>query len=169
MNSKSLLNCFVQNHQYFAEICKTQNFLGPQEFYHGLMCIAPSSGHSLLTLNLSFKMILRKFEVVFWCLEWECCTFQKIVENLFKSTMMALIYIVQVITKSEMIDYYDVSGCYVLRPWAYSIWEHIVAFFDGEIKKLGRGEHLLPHLRLPECLGAWEGTHRWLLSWGWAP
>ena len=50
---------------------------------------------------------------------------------------MALIYILQVITKSEMIDYYDVSGCYVLRPWAYSIWEHIVAFFDGEIKKLG--------------------------------
>ena len=25
----------------------------------------------------------------------------------------------QVITKSELIDYYDVSGCYILRPWAY--------------------------------------------------
>lgn len=31
----------------------------------------------------------------------------------------------QVITKSEMIEYYDVSGCYILRPWAYSIWERI--------------------------------------------
>ena len=31
----------------------------------------------------------------------------------------------QVITKAEMIEYYDVSGCYILRPWAYAIWEHI--------------------------------------------
>ncbi|XP_070694452.1 bifunctional glutamate/proline--tRNA ligase isoform X2 [Pempheris klunzingeri] len=43
----------------------------------------------------------------------------------------------QVITKSEMIEYYDVSGCYVLRPWSYSIWETIKDFFDREIKKLG--------------------------------
>ncbi|XP_004699962.1 bifunctional glutamate/proline--tRNA ligase isoform X2 [Echinops telfairi] len=43
----------------------------------------------------------------------------------------------QVITKSEMIEYYDVSGCYILRPWAYSIWESIKNFFDAEIKKLG--------------------------------
>ncbi|XP_066236395.1 bifunctional glutamate/proline--tRNA ligase [Saccopteryx leptura] len=43
----------------------------------------------------------------------------------------------QVITKSEMIEYYDVSGCYILRPWAYSIWEAIQGFFDAEIKKLG--------------------------------
>uniref|UniRef100_A0A3B4U160 Bifunctional glutamate/proline--tRNA ligase n=1 Tax=Seriola dumerili TaxID=41447 RepID=A0A3B4U160_SERDU len=43
----------------------------------------------------------------------------------------------QVITKSEMIEYYDVSGCYVLRPWAFSIWEAIKDFFDREIKKLG--------------------------------
>ena len=31
----------------------------------------------------------------------------------------------QVITKAEMLEYYDVSGCYILRPWAYSIWERI--------------------------------------------
>ncbi|CAI5646193.1 unnamed protein product [Oreochromis niloticus] len=43
----------------------------------------------------------------------------------------------QVITKAEMIEYYDVSGCYVLRPWAFSIWESIKDFFDKEIKKLG--------------------------------
>ncbi|CAN9506862.1 unnamed protein product [Ophioblennius macclurei] len=43
----------------------------------------------------------------------------------------------QVITKAEMIEYYDVSGCYVLRPWAFSIWEAIKDFFDREIKKLG--------------------------------
>ncbi|XP_056424337.1 bifunctional glutamate/proline--tRNA ligase isoform X2 [Hyla sarda] len=43
----------------------------------------------------------------------------------------------QVITKSEMIEYYDVSGCYVLRPWAFAIWESIKEYFDREIKKLG--------------------------------
>ncbi|XP_013919727.1 PREDICTED: bifunctional glutamate/proline--tRNA ligase isoform X2 [Thamnophis sirtalis] len=43
----------------------------------------------------------------------------------------------QVITKSEMIEYYDVSGCYILRPWAFSVWEGIKDFFDSEIKKLG--------------------------------
>ncbi|XP_051578607.1 bifunctional glutamate/proline--tRNA ligase-like [Myxocyprinus asiaticus] len=43
----------------------------------------------------------------------------------------------QVITKAEMIEYYDVSGCYVLRPWSYAIWEAIKEFFDQEIKKLG--------------------------------
>ncbi|XP_060548467.1 bifunctional glutamate/proline--tRNA ligase isoform X2 [Pantherophis guttatus] len=43
----------------------------------------------------------------------------------------------QVITKSEMIEYYDVSGCYILRPWAFSVWEAIKDFFDSEIKKLG--------------------------------
>lgn len=43
----------------------------------------------------------------------------------------------QVITKAELIEYYDVSGCYVLRPWSYSVWEAIQTFFDAEIKKLG--------------------------------
>lgn len=43
----------------------------------------------------------------------------------------------QVITKAEMIEYYDVSGWYVLRPWAFNIWEAIKKFFDLEIKKLG--------------------------------
>ena len=36
-----------------------------------------------------------------------------------------------------MISYYDVSGCYILRPWAYAVWEAIQAWFDGEIKRSG--------------------------------
>lgn len=43
----------------------------------------------------------------------------------------------QVITKAEMIEYYDVSGCYIIRPWAFEIWEHIQKFFDGKIKESG--------------------------------
>ncbi|XP_074597526.1 glutamyl-prolyl-tRNA synthetase [Brevipalpus obovatus] len=43
----------------------------------------------------------------------------------------------EVITKSEMIEYYDISGCYILRPWAYAIWETIQKYMDGVIKSLG--------------------------------
>lgn len=43
----------------------------------------------------------------------------------------------QIITKAEMIEYYDVSGCYVIRPWAYAVWEEIQHFFDTKIKQLG--------------------------------
>jgi len=43
----------------------------------------------------------------------------------------------QVLQKAEMIDYYEISGCYILRPWSYQIWEAIQTFFNAEIKKLG--------------------------------
>lgn len=36
-----------------------------------------------------------------------------------------------------MISYYDVSGCYILRPWAYSIWDEIKTWFDTQIKEMG--------------------------------
>jgi len=43
----------------------------------------------------------------------------------------------QVVTRSEMIDYYDVSGCYILRPWSFFVWESIQSYFDALIKKSG--------------------------------
>ncbi|ORY85728.1 hypothetical protein BCR37DRAFT_344477 [Protomyces lactucae-debilis] len=43
----------------------------------------------------------------------------------------------QVLIKSDMLEYYDVSGCYILKPWSYSIWEKVQRWFDDEIKKLG--------------------------------
>ena len=64
-------------------------FLGcSRKFYHRVMYmhVAPSMDHILFNLNLPFKWILRRFEVVFWCLEWECCNFWKIDGNSFKST-----------------------------------------------------------------------------------
>ncbi|KAK8980930.1 hypothetical protein V6N11_059623 [Hibiscus sabdariffa] len=42
----------------------------------------------------------------------------------------------EVVVNSEMIEYYDISGCYILRPWAMSIWEIMQIFFDAEIKKM---------------------------------
>ncbi|CEG36015.1 proline-trna ligase [Plasmopara halstedii] len=41
------------------------------------------------------------------------------------------------ITKSGMIDYYDVSGCYILRPYSYEIWERIQNFLDRNLKAIG--------------------------------
>lgn len=41
------------------------------------------------------------------------------------------------ITKSGMIDYYDISGCYILRPYSYEIWEHIQHFLDSRFKSIG--------------------------------
>ena len=52
-----------------------------------------------------------------------------------KSSNFSLWY-TEVITKSEMIDYSDISGCYILRPWSFFIWEEIQRFFDGKIKEL---------------------------------
>jgi len=38
--------------------------------------------------------------------------------------------------KAEMIEFYDISGCYILRPWSYSIWEAIQGYLDSRIKTL---------------------------------
>lgn len=43
----------------------------------------------------------------------------------------------QIVTKAELLDYYDVSGCYILRPASYIIWEKIQKFFDQKIKAIG--------------------------------
>ncbi|XP_040363306.1 proline--tRNA ligase, cytoplasmic isoform X1 [Rosa chinensis] len=42
----------------------------------------------------------------------------------------------EVVVFGEMIEYYDISGCYILRPWKMAIWETMQAFFDAEIKKM---------------------------------
>ncbi|KAJ7355494.1 hypothetical protein DFH08DRAFT_852579 [Mycena albidolilacea] len=42
-----------------------------------------------------------------------------------------------VLIKADMLDYYSVSGCYILKPWSYSIWEEITQWFNAEIKELG--------------------------------
>ena len=43
----------------------------------------------------------------------------------------------QALVKSEMLDYYDISGCYILRPWSYRIWKTVQDFFDKEIETSG--------------------------------
>lgn len=50
----------------------------------------------------------------------------------------------QVITKGEMIEYYDVSGCYILRQWSFAIWKAIKTWFDAEITRMGVKECYFP-------------------------
>ena len=48
------------------------------------------------------------------------------------------------ITKSEMIDYYEISGCYILRPWSYEIWEKIQEYLGNLIKGIGVKNYNFP-------------------------
>jgi prolyl-tRNA synthetase len=64
----------------------------------------------------------------------------------------------QVIQKSELIEYTNVSGCYILRPSSYSIWESIQKFFDGKIKDDGVKNAYFP-LLIPESLLNKEQEH----------
>ena len=75
---------------FLRKVHKTNIFGMPPKFYHRVMYIASSSGHISMKFNMPFKFILRRFEVVLWCLEWECLTFWKIDWNSFKSTYTIL-------------------------------------------------------------------------------
>ncbi|KAF9517777.1 hypothetical protein BS47DRAFT_1375516 [Hydnum rufescens UP504] len=41
-----------------------------------------------------------------------------------------------VLIKADMIDYYSVSGCYILKPWSFTIWEAIQEWFNARIKEM---------------------------------
>ncbi|KAJ1500691.1 hypothetical protein HMI54_010622, partial [Coelomomyces lativittatus] len=43
----------------------------------------------------------------------------------------------QVLLRSEMMDYSDISGCYILRPWSYGIWERIQAYLNHKLMDSG--------------------------------
>lgn len=56
---------------------------------------------------------------------------------------------IEVILKSELADYSAVSGCIILRPDAYFIWEQIQKFTDENFKKSGIQNVYFP-LFIPE-------------------
>ncbi|KEG15144.1 prolyl-tRNA synthetase [Trypanosoma grayi] len=58
----------------------------------------------------------------------------------------------EVITKAEMIEYYDVSGCYIIRPWAYFIWSRIQKFLGGRIEQMGVEDCYFPMFVSKTCL-----------------
>lgn len=55
----------------------------------------------------------------------------------------------QLLKRSDMIDYYDISGCYILKPNSYGIWENIQKALDTKFKSLGIKNCYFP-LFIPE-------------------
>ncbi|MBI3036482.1 proline--tRNA ligase [Candidatus Woesearchaeota archaeon] len=64
----------------------------------------------------------------------------------------------QLIAKAELADYTKVSGCMVLRPYGYAIWEKIVKEVDSRLKKMGVQNCYFP-LFIPESLLKKEEQH----------
>ncbi|PWA83624.1 Proline--tRNA ligase cytoplasmic [Artemisia annua] len=49
-----------------------------------------------------------------------------------------------VVTNGELIDYHDISGCYILLPSAMAIWKLMRKFFDQELEKIKVEECYFP-------------------------
>merc|ERR1719361_683728 len=60
--------------------------------------------------------------------------------------------------KAELIEQYPVKGCFILRPWAYRIWELIQGWFDSNIKQLGVENCYFP-MFIPKCYLEKEKDH----------
>ncbi|NLO48075.1 MAG: proline--tRNA ligase [Clostridiales bacterium] len=63
-----------------------------------------------------------------------------------------------IVTKAELIDYSGVKGFFILRPYAYAIWESIQATLDRRFKELGHENVSMP-LLIPESLLQKEKDH----------
>ena len=63
-----------------------------------------------------------------------------------------------IVVKAELIDYSEVRGCTVLRPYGYTIWENITRILDDEFKKIGVQNVSMP-LLIPERLLQKEKNH----------
>ncbi len=64
----------------------------------------------------------------------------------------------QLIQKAELAEYTDVSGCYILRPRAFAVWEKIREYFDPKIKNSGVKNLYFP-MFIPESLLKKEEKH----------
>ena len=64
----------------------------------------------------------------------------------------------QVITKADLVDYTDVSGCYVYKPGSYEIWEKVQEYMNKRFKALGVRNAYFP-LFIPEKLLTKEKEH----------
>jgi len=63
-----------------------------------------------------------------------------------------------VIYAAELVDESPVRGCYVIRPYAWSIWENIRTYLDFRIKETGHHNASFP-LLIPESFFKREAEH----------
>ncbi|XP_028797357.1 proline--tRNA ligase, cytoplasmic-like [Neltuma alba] len=52
----------------------------------------------------------------------------------------------ELVVRADMIQYYPISGCYILFPWTMSIWKSMQDFFDAEMTKRKVGSCYFPLL-----------------------
>ncbi|KAL6122638.1 Proline--tRNA [Nucleospora cyclopteri] len=52
----------------------------------------------------------------------------------------------QVVLNAELLDYYEIKGCFIMRPNGMRIWKTIKDFFDAELEKKGVEECYFPML-----------------------
>ncbi|MBI4149920.1 proline--tRNA ligase [Candidatus Woesearchaeota archaeon] len=64
----------------------------------------------------------------------------------------------QTVLKAEMAEYSNVKGCMIIRPYGYSVWENIQAYFNSRIKALGVKNAYFP-LFIPEVFFKKEASH----------
>ena len=60
--------------------------------------------------------------------------------------------------KAELVDYSNVKGLFILRPYGYAIWENIQSILDGMFKRDGHENVSMPML-IPESLLQKEKDH----------
>lgn len=63
-----------------------------------------------------------------------------------------------ILSEAELVDQSPVKGCFVLRPYAYSIWENIQKVLDKKIKQTGTQNAYFP-LFIPESFLKKEAKH----------
>ena len=63
-----------------------------------------------------------------------------------------------IVTKAGLIDYSGVKGFFIMRPYAYALWENIQSVLDGKFKELGHENVSMP-LLIPESLLQKEKDH----------
>jgi len=63
-----------------------------------------------------------------------------------------------VVTKAGLVDYSGVKGFFIMRPYAYALWENIQAVLDARFKELGHENVSMP-LLIPESLLQKEKDH----------
>ena len=64
----------------------------------------------------------------------------------------------EIVRESGLADYSIISGCMVIKPYGYSIWEKIQKFLDAEFKKTGHKNAYFP-MFIPESLLKKEAEH----------
>ncbi|CAK9089222.1 Bifunctional glutamate/proline--tRNA ligase (Bifunctional aminoacyl-tRNA synthetase) [Includes: Glutamate--tRNA ligase (Glutamyl-tRNA synthetase) [Durusdinium trenchii] len=64
----------------------------------------------------------------------------------------------EVIGKGELIEKYPVKGCFILRPWAYKLWEQVQGWLDKRIKEIGVENCYFP-MFIPKCYMEKESDH----------